>query len=506
MRRGFLHFLTLAALIIPSFSCELACAQSDKEREQEAFRVGTHVFRRILHDHDITPVTGWEGLNDPEHTIVILHGRNHAFLETLPGGLRQFVERGGAVLLATDVATANQDVWSLTGFQVGDQHVRGWATNPGPQEKRRAPDQALFLKLPECVIPQPTETRDPPLFYKRALPGLPTKPLQVATNCPSFLYQAARDPLPRRIHVLARYPEGCWYGHYRYLREPNGEQPAFAVCTELRQGRMLLLADHSVFINEMMCQEKAGNLDFAYNVVQWLQGENGQRTKALFLEDGEIATQFDIPIKQIKIPLRELERRLVGQVEETLAEISDAHRRDNRLNDLFLDRMTDTVDPYTSSSSSNGFYQATAVMLALGLVGYGLTRLIRASHTFEPSLPPFWRAQSKVAPTPIVLEQRQEAMQRENNYVDVARPLAQEWFAQLPSAPKDPSAREPVVTMTSKSSTEQQLVRLAKQLWHLAYDARPPRVTRQRLEFLMARLPQLTRAVSQGKVRIEFGS
>ena len=55
---------------------------------------------------------------------------------------------------------------------------------------------------------------------------------------------------------------------------------------------MLLLPDHSVFINSMMLQNDNANFRFAQNTVRWLTN-NGTRRRVLFLDDGDVVKKFD---------------------------------------------------------------------------------------------------------------------------------------------------------------------------------------------------------------------
>ena len=80
--------------------------------------------------------------------------------------------------------------------------------------------------------------------------------------------------------------------HLRELRtNPRPGPLRFAVGAQLAGGgRLLVLADHSIFINDMMLQTDNDNIPFAFNVVRWLtDAGNGQRrTDVLFYDDGQI--------------------------------------------------------------------------------------------------------------------------------------------------------------------------------------------------------------------------
>src|SRR5581483_12407099 len=65
------------------------------------FGQGTHAFRRILHDLNFKPLRDVKEITDPSHTLLIVLGETDP-LSDLPGGGRGFMEKGGAVLIATD--------------------------------------------------------------------------------------------------------------------------------------------------------------------------------------------------------------------------------------------------------------------------------------------------------------------------------------------------------------------------------------------------------------------
>src|SRR5437763_13410952 len=100
-RRACLLVLLVGWLQLPGGS---AGAQEGitKEQRRKALFEGTHVFRRILHDQELKPLASFRELNEaPEKTILVLLGNLDDLLQ-IPGGLKDFVERGGAALLAGD--------------------------------------------------------------------------------------------------------------------------------------------------------------------------------------------------------------------------------------------------------------------------------------------------------------------------------------------------------------------------------------------------------------------
>ena len=85
------------------------------------------------------------------------------------------------------------------------------------------------------------------------------------------------------------------------------------------------MADHSVFINEMMLQSDNGNLDFAYRCARLVadpagtaSAVAGARSGILFYEDGVVQTNFNIPLKDLPpLPLPP-PATLMGMLNDTL--------------------------------------------------------------------------------------------------------------------------------------------------------------------------------------------
>ena len=86
---------------------------------------------------------------------------------------------------------------------------------------------------------------------------------------------------------------------------------------------MLVLADHSIFINRMMLPREINNLEFAANCLHWLRGGAstpleiagaatkgpdvlqqliGQRNHVLFWEDSKVHRDFNVPLKKVSLP------------------------------------------------------------------------------------------------------------------------------------------------------------------------------------------------------------
>ncbi len=444
-----------------------AAAQTDAT----PFGQGTHAFRRILFDLKREPLQGVAELDDPPHTLLIVLG-DTTVLDEVPGGLKNFLQRGGAVLLATDRATPYSRLEQDFGLKVTGEPVRSVG----------AEGQAVAYRgIPECPLLQGVPGAVPDLFGE--LPGGRGFHLvNVATNRPSFLLRTGR---PHGLPVVARLPAGCTYPREAGLlaRMPLLE---FAVGGEVGDGRLLVLADHSIFINDMMLQQDTDNIDFTYNCIEWLTQGKESRTRVLFVEEGEVNSAFDIPLKQVDVPLPP-EEVLVPLADQALSEIE----QENVFNKLILDMVP---------------YQTLVGALVLGLTTmlafYGLYRLIRSRHRFDLWAPLLEKALAKQQPGTSLSEQRHRAMLGQGNLWEPARALAKEAFAA--AGVGTAGAAMPAVRVTGGWWQRWTLGGRALRLWRLAHSGRPVRVSPAGFARLVRELEELKAALAAGTVRLEF--
>jgi len=377
MSRPRLHrlLLGLAVACVP-----LLPAPAAAQGEDEEFRVGTHVFRRLLHERRVTPLNSWQRIDeDPSHTLVVQLGRPDW---PVAGWLTRFLGNGGAVLLATDNQWSTEESVRLTGYRITGDRVRAWVGrpfNPAGLDFEIAQDKVYRgpqAPLPDCLIVEPEETPGLTLFWDSPLRR---KKLDVVTNRSSYLERATRfglAPVPAGLRVLARFPKGCWYDRQPQGYLPQGTTPkAFAVARDVGPGRLLVLADHSVFINEMMIQDDTNNLDFASNAVEWLR-DNGRRTRVLFVEDGAIQDTFDIPLQKEVVSLRDLQPWLADAANKIVDQAEDQHHRENHFNTVLISGVSQASGrALFGGVGAENFYLLLVVLASAVLVGYGLRRL-----------------------------------------------------------------------------------------------------------------------------------
>lgn len=221
---------------------------------------GTHLFRFILKTQQMQPLPSEDELwRHPETSILIVLGRPAPLLGF---DIEHFIARKGAILLATD---HELDVRGI--------HVVG--------DRVEAANLAETYKgLPYC--PLITHVRGAAELF-----GDKGKRQGIATNLPGYL-----KPSPA-------FEEIAWFPNSSRLTADGTEIPhaTFAMRRSEKNVRLLVLSDHSVFINRMMMQQDNDNFLFALNCVRWLWER--KRNHVLFYEDGNVVQSFDIEVREL---------------------------------------------------------------------------------------------------------------------------------------------------------------------------------------------------------------
>lgn len=319
-------------------------------RARRPFAEDYHRFRSILHAQGLQPLQALAELNESaQETLLIVLGGTNILAQTPGPGLREFIRDGGALLLATDRETVPL-VGELFGAKVSGFQVA--ASAPGE----------YYRDLPDCPLIWKGNELFPPF---RDLRPEPDK--VIATNRPSYLTPATRGPNVPRLGSMA----GAWYDHrwgganavltFALVFQPDIRNPADGQ-------RIVLLADHSIFINSMMLQRDNGNAWFTQNLVRWLTNDGG-RKKVLFLDDGQVQKRLKVteseipdlnapPLQHLPIPPMEVLNQLLATSQEN-----------DIFNRLILERF-----------SMNQILSAAALWLSGGFLVYGFYRLWRARY------------------------------------------------------------------------------------------------------------------------------
>ena len=203
----------------------------------------------------------------PRNSAVIVLGRTYP----MQLNFESYVRGGGAVLVASD----RDDSGVFRNFG-----VRLFA---GPQQVARSRDGYQGNK--DCpIVSVESEAH-------AVLEGVS----RLVTNRPgSMLDSSIASTRSRRYQRLARLPDSV------RLRRFSSGPPLFAAVSERRRnsGRVLFVADQSVFTNQMLvCGD---NARFAANVVAWLK--EGGRDRILILADQEMIQPKNPSAVDLEIP------------------------------------------------------------------------------------------------------------------------------------------------------------------------------------------------------------
>jgi hypothetical protein len=407
-----------------------------------------------LHDlHDLS--------NEPSRKILIVLGDTGVLDDRWGKLIRMFVENGGALLVATDHSVEQSRKNRLTlvgefGVEVVQQPVLG-------------PEPVCYQGLPHCPLVQPLV--DSELFDFLQHP--------VATNLPGFL-RVQKSQQGRRLTEFARLPLSCHATHGNVRDDLN---LTFAAGAKWGEGRVLVLADHSIFINNMMLQNDTGNVDFTYNSLEWLRsGGAERREKVLFYDDGNIVADFNVPVK-IPLPgLPEIEDP-VALADKLLAGLEDEDMHNRLLFDLIdHDRLLKGL--------------AIAGTIALAVVG--LLRVGRARHRHDATAPLLAPTLERLAPMSVGLPQRHQALLAEGNLWEPARALARDFFETALGTPEP--TMSPIFQGNESWLTRRTLQKQVMLLWHLAHGP-PLRITPNEFTRLAAQVDEMRAALADGTLR-----
>jgi hypothetical protein len=486
--------VTLLGLVAILAAVPAAPAQTRpvQRRERSEFLEGTHAFRRILYDAarkgNLTPLSREDALTEPRRTLIVVLGDPdplRAVEQRTGATLLAFVQNGGALLVATDQRTAHTLEPNFGVSVTGDI-----LTLAQPD------DETAFRGMKECPYVQPEWNTRSNLFEPAPPAFRGERPKPVASNLPSRLSRSGRPA--RGLPALAHLP-----GPFQGQAGPA----EFAAGGEGRAGgRVLIMADHSVFINEMLLQPDNGNIDFAYRCADWLlTGPDGRRDRILFYEDGAVRIDFDIPLKSLPPPPLPPPDTLLGMLDETVHAMEEEGtfarlEEDDFFNGTVEDLMRSA--PFWERTAPEWKLWTLLVVAASAVLGlYAFVRLGTFRHRPDATGPALGALLRRQAPAGAVMEQRHDALLRDGNVWEAARELARHLLASA-GASLDAGSLLPALAVRGGWWRRWRVRRLWARLWQLARSARPVRVSPRRFARLTVEVEFLRTALADGTVRI----
>jgi hypothetical protein len=450
----------LLALAFPFATLPLAYGQEDLR----SLREGTHLFRRILYDAGLQPLQKMLDVGkEPEKTILIVLGDTRALADDSllatrpPMSVEEFVQRGGAVLLAAKSFTPLR--LNPLGVSILEEPLEVPASAPGAYNHHE-----------DCILVQATQPGQQLLRNLK----------RVVTYQPGYIRHAAPG-----LNVLAQFPEGCYFPR-------SGAQARdlpFAVGGSRGDGRVLVLSDHSVFFNAVLWQSDNDNAFFAKNCADWLN-EYGKRPQVLFF-DGQIQRQFDIPLKPAPLPpLPPLEA-----IAQTVDEVLVGFEEEDRFNALLTNAIL--------AVPQDALLRTIIVLATVVLAFYGLHRLSQARHRFEAGVPLRAGTLIQLLPRASLFDQRHGAMLRENNFWETAQALARHTLEPyLQTNSLEERSVLPTVQIQGSWAERRKLRRQVQNLWQLAYAAQPTPISARELKKVRAASQKVHKALAERKLQI----
>ena len=333
----------------------LLLSRAPAAAQERSFATGNLAFRFTLGTLcGLRPITDKkELLREAQHSVLVVTG-DTSELETGDLWLNTYLTRGGSLLLATDRETTPRVLNRIVGVGIAGGQVK-------------ALDAAAQYKGNEdCPI---VVGRRHPIFDELSHP--------LATNRPSYAVweQLPRESPARRFHfeAIASFPDGC-----RRADEVPGSLLPFAMAGTYQDNaagwnqRLLVLADHSVFINCMMFQDDNGNMQFAYRCLSWLS-EDGRRSRVMYVDEGKVVTDLKVGLDEILLTLPPTALNLPAPAAQVINNVVAAWQDDNIHNRLLLERF-----------SLGEILRVAAIAITSLLIGYGAMRLWSARHSTEP--------------------------------------------------------------------------------------------------------------------------
>ncbi|HJZ89683.1 MAG TPA: hypothetical protein VKE40_02350 [Gemmataceae bacterium] len=464
---------------------------------------GSEVFRFALDQNGLKPLTRvQQAMESPRISMIIAFGDtaklNQHFSATF---LWQYLQRGGAVLIATDQRTvvAGRD-WGLSTFGI---FVTGEPLTADQQDGYKSLDGRPREDRP-FVWPRPAFPGEEPSPWD-LFKGVPANGDEaIATDRPSEML-VGNEPQGFRRTYLADYPDSA-----RRVRDGNPLKPPrnhFAISVRVVDrrdqygpGRMIVLADHSVFVNGMSGVVKDptqangyyfnnGNWAFANRTIKWLQGGFEQpRTHCLFIHDGEIKDQFAVslpgPRKQPvpDIPPEVLANILLNHSNGVINEFQEKN---------FFNRM---IEGWLGLPRIMQLFLIAVTVLFL----YSAFRwLVRTYRKVEPGtvLPP--GVQERMMPRGSVLRQRNAAQLEIGNLYEAARRRVRDRFDVLGGRP-GPNGQMPPLLIANDYRTPEPLRQSVRWLWAIGYGESPVAVPPAEWDQVNVTLERVTAQAARG--------
>jgi hypothetical protein len=463
---------------------------------------GTEGFRTLLHQLKLQPLASVGDLAkaDPKRTLIVaFRGAEAKGRDPLNDiNVLNFVQNGGAVLVATDQKTSggwandfDVQVYGTKVFAIGFPCYKDHASCPFVDEA--APDTV------------------PRLFHSVSTPDRHLT--NVATNLPSHLKSS------NNLENVAYFSSLC---REEAVKAPLRKPVLFAQQKRYDSGgKIFVMADHSVFINEMLLPagRDDDNLEFTLNLLNWLSTTldvTQPRDHVLFIDQtGKVETNFTA-LLQLAQPMPEFNNpkellRFLWENREMLWENRDklwAHRdmaselaSSAEQSGLFQE-IEGQLDEIVGSNIESWWIPKALLLFGLLIVfALSVRRFIAGRFRFPKAAPRLSMALDRSRPRGSLLDQRLRGSLRGGQCYEAARIRARQMFADLEWTPAEEGGNLPRVDIHAGWWQRRALARDLRSLWKIAFGAEPVLVQAKHWDKWLARLREIHKLIRDGVIR-----
>ena len=410
-------------------------------------KLGMDCFRHLLFDAGMEPLSNtFEILNQPQDTVIILLGSESSLL-LVNNQFETAVRRGATLIVAADRS-------SNSTFDFGIDYVDG-TIRAGKEDALKGIAEYPFIRPIKPFFPiESTPLRE--LFGGFSNRG--DNAIAANTSC---VIRPVGRPLDFRRETLAGFPFSSRFNGRAY--EPSRD--FFAIGGGFGQGRVLFLADHSVFVNNLILRPDIANLLFARGMIEWAQGPQ-QKKRCLLVEDGVIRTVYPLPTIPPKDGnLLELLLKMALIFEQHGDRmIAEVERRDG-FNQFILQKF-----PMREILRTVMFLVAGFVILL------GVFWFMRSRTTADPARTLVTPELAALIPQGDALHQRFEGLMDTGNVYEVVREAVRDFFDGLHAMPTA-DGQPPRLLIVDDHPEPTRLRTRIMRLWTIAFGITPVEIT-----------------------------
>jgi hypothetical protein len=469
---------------------------------QQILPLGTQGFRAILSQYGLTPLKDFQDFEaaDPKHTVIIAFRGAEAntkadLLDSVPDGLKSFVDRGGAVLVATDQPT-RKSRWAKS-FDVEVDGKIIYAKDGASRFYKTTVCPYIQEASPGAIPDLFRHPGSPPIIFNKK--GRPERPVlkNVATNRPSFLSKLNELDNVAEIAPVCRYEGEDLVGPVHFAQAKYYSET---------HGKILVMADHSIFINEMLLppQGDNDNLAFTLNTLDWLvAGPDGKRTKVLFIDQtGVIETDFSL-LQQLPTPVPNIEdfpdflqflwdnRDKASEVVAAMEDSGLFQELEQNLDEFFVEHL--------------GLWNIVRALLVFGMIAVfaiSCRRVLVSRYRFAKAAPRLSLALDRFRPRGSFLDQRLRGSLRGGQCYEAARIRARQMFAEADWTPALEGGPSPKVQINTGWWQRRGLERDLRELWKIAFGAEPVAVPAKHWDKWLSRLNEIHKLIRDSVIRV----